>query len=59
LVLELTEIRQLEFVFGFIFALPKDMEPPPARWKCGNPAPLVFAGFPSPVERVENSLLGF
>src|SRR5579875_1550881 len=33
--------------------------PPPARWKCGNPASLFFAGFPSPVERVENSFLAF
>src|SRR5579875_879325 len=33
--------------------------PPPARWKCENPASLFFAGFPSPVERVENSFLAF
>jgi hypothetical protein len=45
MVLELTEISQLEFVFGFIFVLPKDIEPPPARWKCGNPASLFLPDF--------------
>ena len=33
------------------------LRPPPSLWKCGNPA--LFAGFPSPVERVENSLWFF
>jgi hypothetical protein len=33
-----------------------DVNPSPARWKCGNPALLFLAGFPSPVERVENSV---
>ncbi len=33
-----------------------DVNPPPARWKCGNPALWFLAGFPSPVERVGNSL---
>jgi hypothetical protein len=36
-----------------------DINPPPARWECGNPALLFYAGFPSPVERVENSLWVF
>jgi hypothetical protein len=41
------------------FPFLSDIEPPPARWKCGNPASLFFAGFPSPVERVGNSLFEF
>src|SRR5215472_13451434 len=47
MVLELTEIRQLEFVSVSCFVLPKDIEPPPARWKCGNPAPLFLPDFPA------------
>ena len=35
----------------------EEIRPPPSLWKCGNPA--LFAGFPSPVERVENSLWFF
>jgi hypothetical protein len=58
MLLELTAIGQLEFVSGFIScSLSEDIDPPPARWKCGNPA--LFAGFPSPVERVGNSLFEF
>ena len=45
MVLELTEIRQLEFVSVSCFVLPKDIEPLPARWKCGNPAPLFLPDF--------------
>jgi hypothetical protein len=30
-------------------------QPPPALWECGNPAPLLLAGFPSAVERVGKS----
>ena len=57
MVSELTAIGQLEFGFGFIFCPFRVIyEPPLARWKCGNPALLFLAGFPSPVERVENSL---
>jgi len=35
----------------------EEIRPPSSLWKCGNPA--FFAGFPSPVERVGNSLLEF
>jgi len=45
MVLELTEIRQLEFVSVSCFVLPKDIELLPARWKCGNPAPLFLPDF--------------
>jgi hypothetical protein len=49
---------QLEFGFGFIFgSFLVDMNPPSARWECGNPA--LGAGFPSPVGRVGNSLFEF
>jgi hypothetical protein len=51
---EVTEIGQLEFGWDFIFLFfPFDMNRPPARWKCENPA--LFAGFASAVGRVENS----
>jgi hypothetical protein len=41
-VLEVTGIGQLEFGFLFIFSgfLSSKLGPPPARWKCGNPAVL-------------------
>ena len=54
----MTDIGQLESGCTFIFVL-VDVSPPPARWKCGNPAFLFLAGFPSPVERVGNSLFEF
>src|ERR1019366_710068 len=59
IVLEVTGFGQLEFGFFFIFAcfLSDESSPPPARWKCGNPASL--AGFPSPVGRVGNWFFEF
>jgi hypothetical protein len=41
-VLEVTGIGQLEFGFLFIFSgfLSSKLSPPPALWKCGNPAVL-------------------
>jgi hypothetical protein len=43
-------------VWTSLFSFGLDIDPSPARWKCGNPASLFLAGFPSPVESVGNSL---
>jgi hypothetical protein len=59
MVLELTEVSQLEFVFGFIFVLPEGYRAAAGAVEMWQSGVFVFAGFPSPVERAENSLLGF
>jgi hypothetical protein len=56
MVLEVTGIGQLEFKFGSIFSSPVGLCEPAVgavgMWKSGT----LFAGFPSPGERVGNSL---
>jgi hypothetical protein len=58
-VVEAAAVGQLEFCCGAIsLFLPSSyIDPPPTRWECGNPAPLFFAGFPSPVGSLGNSFL--
>jgi hypothetical protein len=58
MVRELTGVGQVEFSLGFMFVLLCGYEPAAGAvemWKSG----VLFAGFPSPVERVGNSLLEF
>jgi hypothetical protein len=41
---------------GWLFSLVLGCEAAVVLWECGNPALLVFAGFPSAEEGVGNSL---